>query len=85
MSKYESRHVIFRSFSLAFWWDSEADSDKAFIMHWQGPKHWHDDLSAACRIWVKNGGYAGLDILEYLDMLNIGRNILKDEPSKAQI
>ncbi len=71
----ESRFVIFRSFGLAFW---HQDGVLTHVQ-WQGPRGWESAIRTACKSWVANQTFAGMDIVEYLDALDIGRNILKDD------
>ncbi len=78
----ESRCFLYRGHCVAFWWcpagwtdDTDPqDSWSPFRLVWDGPPEWREELTIALKQWSRRRGYAGIDVVEYLEKLGIGRN-----------
>lgn len=51
---------------------------------WHGPNHWRDAIVAACKVYCNTNGFGGMGLIEYLDALDIGRNVPKQNVDKAE-
>ncbi len=67
--------ITFRSFML--WYSPETGQ-----CSWYGPKPWESAIKLGVKSWVQAGGFAGMELVAYLDALDIGRNNPSREAKK---
>lgn len=73
--------TVFRSFRLIVYPRTGGGCHVA----WHGPNNWRSALEVACKVWCNTNGFGGMDLIEYLDACDIGRNKPKSDKTKKEI
>ena len=73
--------VTFRSWQLYVY---PRDGGGCFVA-WHGPNHWRSALEVACKVWCNTNRFGGMDLIEYLDACDIGRNRPKDVKTEEKV
>lgn len=67
-----SFQIVFRSFRLNLSYRTDGTD---VHVYWHGPRNWEYQIQNGCKMWVQ--APMGMKLLEFLDKLDIGRNVPK--------